>query len=313
MTHAILLLLPLLLVACTRTLPVSVDAAVDPALARSLLNEFAAHHHAAIDRTRSAAAEVLWATDPEDVLRRAAAGELAALPEGAGGTRQAPLLDPRHRWAAVAAIGRVIVYDPERLPDDTSPTRVLDLARPELARQLVLAEPARGGAALWHAAALCARLGEADGLRFFRALRAGGARVVADEDAVVAALTAGEQPLALLDSDRAYLAQAARPGLVITIPDQDDGGTGVFVLPSVVAITTRGAANARAAALAEFLLAAPQAFRIALTSNAFVVAASGTAPPSLLNVGQMKLMPVVYGDLVGTLTATRAALSTTPS
>lgn len=312
MTRAVLLLPLLLLAACTRTGPVAVDAAVDDALARSLLHEFAEDQHATIDRTRSAAAEVVWANDPADVLRRAAAGELAPLPEAAVGQRQPPLVDARHRWAAVAAIGRVIVYDPERLPDDASPTRVRDLARPELARQLVLADPT-AGAALWHAAALCARLGEADGLRFFRALRAGGARVVADEDAVVAALTAGEQPLALLDSDRAYRAQADRPRLVITIPDQDDGGAGVFVLPSVVAITARGAANPRAAALAGFLLAAPQAFRIALTSNAFVVAAGGSAPPSLLNVDQMKLMPVVYGDLVGTLAATRAALSATPS
>ena len=64
--------------------------------------------------------------------------------------------------------------------------------------------------------------------------------------------------------------------------------------------------------MAEFLLAAPQAFRIALTANAFVVAADGKAPPSLLNVGQMKLMPVVYADLVGRLTAVRAALASIP-
>ena len=301
----------LLLAACTRTLPVQVAADVDDSLARALLDEFAAHQHAVLDRTRADDAEVVWTNDPEPVLRRAAAGELAPLSEATVGARTPPLADPQRRWAAAAAIGRVIVYDPARLSDDASPTHVLDLARPELARQLVLAAPTRG-AALWHAAALCARLGESDGLGFFRALRAGGARVVADEDAVVAALTAGEQPLALIDSDRAYAAQAALPRLVITIPDQGDGGSGVFVLPSVVALTPRGAANARATALAEFLLAAPQAFRIALTSNAFVVAADGKAPPSLLNVGQLKLMPVVYADLVGRLAAVRAALAAMP-
>ena len=306
-------LIPLLLLAaCNRTVPVRVDATVDDALARSLLNEFAESQHAAIDRTRADDAEVLWANDPERVLRRAAAGELAPLPAAAAGERPAPLADPQRRWAAVAAVGRVIVYDPERLSDDASPTHVLDLARPELARQLVMSEPTRG-TALWHAAALSVGLGDAKTLDFFRGLRANGARTVADEDAVLAALTAGEQPLALIDSDRAYLAQAAKQTLVITIPDQGEDGFGVFVLPSMVALTSRGADNARAGALAEFLLATPQVFRIALTSNAFVVAADGKAPPSLLNVGQMKLMPVVYSELLNRLAPMRAALSATPS
>jgi ABC-type Fe3+ transport system substrate-binding protein len=309
---ALFVLLLVLVGACTRTVPVQVAADVDDSLARSLLNEFAEHQRATIDRTRAEGAEVLWANDPENVLQLAAAGELAPLPEAAVGDRKPPLVDPERRWAAAAAIGRVIVYDPERVPDDASPTHVLDLAKPELARQLVLADPTRG-AAVWHAAALCARLGDDKGLAFFRALRDGGARIVADEDAVVAALTGGEQPLALIDSDRAYAAQAALPRLVITIPDQGDGGTGVFVLPSVVAITKRGVASTRAVELAEFLLAASQAFRIALTTNAFVISADGKAPPSLLNVAQMKLMPVSYGELVKKLAPTRAALTGAPA
>lgn len=302
-----LTLLFLLLAGCTRSAPVQVAVGVDASLARPLLNEFAEQQQAVIDSTRAAGAEVLWDPDPERAVRQAAAGELAALPQAIVAARTPPLVDPTGRWAAASAIGRVIVYDPERLPDDASPTHVLDLARPELARQLVLAEPTRGPA-LWHAAALCARLGDAEGLGFFRALRAGGARLVGDEDAVVAALTAGEQPLALLDSDRAYAAQAALPRLVITIPDQGDAGGGMFVLPSVVALTTHGSADGRAAALVDFLLAAPQAFRIALASNAFVVAADGKAPPSLLNVNQAKLMAVTYGELVERLPAVRAAL-----
>lgn len=286
-----------------------VSVGVESTLARPLLHEFAEQEQATIDQTRAEGAEVIWDRDPEQVLRDAAAGELAPLSEAIAAARKPPLVDPERRWAAASAVGRVIVYDPDRLNDDASPTHILDLARPENARQLVLADPTRGSA-LWHATALFARLGDGEGLAFFRALRNGGARVVADEAAVMAALTAGEQPLALLDSDRAYLAQAALPRLVITIPDQGDGNSGVFVLPSVVAVTTRGAGNAKASGLAEFLLAAPQAFRIALGSNAFVVAADGKAPPSLLNVDQMKLMSVVYGDLVNKLPAVRSALGT---
>lgn len=308
MTWRLALLLIPLLAGCTRSAPVQVAVGVDAALARPLLNEFAEQQQAVIDATRADGAEVLWDGNPERAVRQAAAGELAPLPETIAAARQPPLIDPGRRWAAASAIGRLIVYDPERLPDDASPTHVLDLARSELARQLVTAEPTHG-TALWHAAALCARQGDAEAMAFFRALRTGGARLVADEDAVVAALTSGEQPLALIDSDRAYAAQAALPRLVITIPDQGDASGGVFVVPSVVALTTHGSGNARASALVEYLLAAPQAFRIALTSNAFVVAADGKAPPSLLNVDQMKLMPVVYGDLVDRLPVVRSAVA----
>src|SRR4051812_8564038 len=169
------LLLLLALAGCTRAVPVQVAADVDASLARPLLNEFAEQEKATIDSTHAGGADVLWDLDPERVLRSAAAGELAPLAESVAAARKPPLVDPERRWAAASAIGRVIVYDPERLPDDASPTHILDLRRPELARQLVLADPTRG-AASWHAAALCARLGDAEGLAVFRALRAGGAR-----------------------------------------------------------------------------------------------------------------------------------------
>lgn len=301
------LVLSLLLVACAREpAPIMVAADVGETLARPLLREFGARDHAAIDRVRAADAELVWAVDPEAVMRQAAAGELAPLPAAALGERRPPLADPERRWAAVAAVGRVIVSDPERLADADAPTRVRDLARPDLSRQLVLADPTRG-AALWHAVALCARLGESSGIAFFRDLRTGGARVVTDEDAVVAALSAGERPLALIDSDRAYAAQAARPRLVITVPDQGKDNSGVFVLPSVVAIPRRGAANPLAGALAEFLLAEPQAFRVALNSNAFVVA--GAPPPGLLAVDALTVMPVDYVALAARLPGVRAALA----
>jgi ABC-type Fe3+ transport system substrate-binding protein len=302
------LALALVLVACAREpAPITVAADVGETLARPLLHEFAERDHATVDRTLEADAELVWARDPARVLQRAAAGELAPLPAAALRGRRPPLVDPGRRWAATAAVGRVIVYDPAHLTDAEAPSRVRDLARPELARRLVLADPSRGSG-LWQAAALDALSGEASGSGFFRGLRAAGARVVADEDAAVALLTPGERPLALLDSDRAYAAQAVVPRLVITIPDQGEGDSGVFVLPSVVAIPTRGAANPLAGALAEFLLAPPQAFRIALSSNAFVVVSNGTAPPGLLNVDALKLMPVDYAALVDRLPAVRAAV-----
>lgn len=307
---AALQVLLLVLAGCTHetTPPPAVRVATDlgASLARPILGEFAAEREAAIDQTRVDQAAVLWQRDPETVLRLAADGALAPLPAEAIGARPAMLVDRQRRWAASAAVARVLIYDPQQLADTEAPTRVLDLARPAMAARLLLADPA-AGTAVWHAAALCTRLGMEPCAAFFAGLRAAGAQVVADEDAVVAALGAGARPLALIDSDRAYAAQAAQPRLVITIPDQEAGGSGAFVLPWPVALRAGASGEPLAAALASYLLAPGQAYRIALSANAFVVAGAET-PPGLLNADALRLMDVSYSDLVDRLPAVREAL-----
>ncbi len=298
-----------LLAACARE-PTPVNLATDIAesVARPLLRDGLVAQQATIVRTKVADADLLWDSDPQRVLALAAAGELAPLPETEAADRPASLVDARRRWAATDAVARVLVYDPERIAEASAPTRVAALADAAQARQLVLADPARGAAA-WHAAALFDRLGDEAGAAFFAQLRTGGALLVADDDAVVTALVAGQRPLALLASDRAAAAQAQAARLIIVVPDQDAAGSGAFVLPSVAAVTRRGAANPSALALAQHLLAPPQAFRMALARNTLVVAPDAAAPPGLLNVSALRLMPVDYAALAVRLPAVRTALA----
>ena len=305
---AALQVLLLVLAGCTHEATprpaVRVTTDLGASLARPLLNEFAAAHELVIDQTRVDPAAVLWQRDPETVLRLAADGALAPLPAAAVGERPPLLVDRQRRWAASAAVARVLISDPQQLADAEAPTRVLDLARPGMAARLVLADPTTG-TALWHAAALCGRLGMEPCTAFFAALRSGGAQVVADEEAVVAALAAGIRPLALIDSDRAYTAQAAVPRLMITIPDQEPDGSGAFVLPWPVGL--RAAGDRHAAALASYLLEPAQAYRIALAANALEVAGAET-PAGMLKAEALKLMDVSYDDLLDRLPAVRAAV-----
>jgi ABC-type Fe3+ transport system substrate-binding protein len=307
---AALQVLVLVLAGCTGEAPpppaVRVATDLGASLARPILNEFAAAHEVVIDQTRVDQGAVLWQRDPETMLRLAADGALAPLPAAAVGERPPLLVDRQRRWAASAAVARVLVSDPQQLADAEAPTRVLDLARPGMAARLVLADPT-SGTAVWHAAALCGRLGMEPCTAFFADLRSSGAQVVADEDAVVAALAAGTRPLALIDSDRAYAAQAALPRLVITIPDQEANGSGAFVLPWPVALRAGAAGDRHAAALASYLLAPAQAYRIALAANALEVAGAET-PAGMLKADALKLMDVSYDDLLDRLPAVRAAL-----
>jgi len=281
---------------------------VPDAVARPLLHEFAADKGIEVV-TRAADgvdADVLWMRDPEPALRAAARHELAPLP-GGDYSRPAAMVDPARHWIAVSAIARVLVYDPARMNDRDVPSHVLELSRPDVARRLILADPTRGAGA-WHAAALIGAVGEARVLEFYRALLANGAAVVADEDAVVAALTSGERAIALTDSDRALAAQERQRDLVISFPDQD--GAGAFVLPAVVSVTSRGAAQATTGPLLEYLLSPPMARRMALTANAILVLDDAAEEPAgMLGIGRLHTMPVSYTELAAGLAATRAALS----
>jgi iron(III) transport system substrate-binding protein len=303
--------LPLLLAvaACTRQEPVRVAVGVSDAVARPLLSEFGDQRSVPVD-ARCTDCDVLWSADLDTAMALQAGGSFATLPGGDYG-RPASMVDPDHRWVASSAVARVIVYDPDRVREADAPAKVVDLARPEVARQLILADPTRGNAA-WHAAALFAALGEPRARELYRAVLGGGAQVVRDEDAVIAALLAGERPIALTDSDRAFAAQEKQPTLVVLLPDQDTDGNGVLLLPAVVALTRRGAANPSSRALLDFLLSAPVARRMAMTTDTlFVLNDPAEVPAGILGIHALRVMPVSYADLAARLPAVRGALAGT--
>lgn len=288
---------------------VRIALGVPDVIARSLLREFGQAADVEVEaqpptaRGPCADCDVVWSSDPD-----ASAGlDLAPLPGGDYG-RPPSMVGPEHRWIAASAVARVLVYDPARVSEDEAPITVMDLARPAAARRLVMADPARGDAS-WYAAALFGALGEPRARALYRDMVANGARVVDDEDAVVNALTAGERPIALTDSDRAFAAQGKQPTLVISVPDQEAGGLGAFLIPAVVGITLRGTHNSASLALVEFLLSAPVARRIAMTADSILVLNDpAEIPAGPLSILRLQVMPVSYPALAARLSAVRDAL-----
>lgn len=299
-------------VGCTREpARVAVALGVPDALARPLLHEFASDHGVEVEAKPADAADVdlRWEHNPEPVMELAASGALATLPGDGSYGRPASMIDPARRWIAASAVARTFVYDPARVVDADAPTRIEQLARADVASQIVLADPTRG-AATWHAAALFAALGEAQALELYRTLLANGALVVRDEEAVEASLISGERPIALTDTDRAFSAQETHPSLVVSVPDQDPDGRGTFLLPAVVAITARAAANPTTRGLLDFLLSPPVSRRIALTADAILVLEDrAEIPAGFLGIGALRVMTVSYGDLATRLPTVRAALA----
>lgn len=304
------MLLLLGLCACHRdSAPLRVALGVPESLARSFLHEFSSAegitvNAQATERGPCTDCDVVWSSD----LNSATAGGLAPLPGGDYG-RPPSMVDPQQRWVAASAVARAIVFDPSKVSDDEAPTKITDLARPDIARRLVLADPRRGDAA-WQAAALFSALGERRALEFYRAVVSNGAQVVADEEAVIAALNSGDRTIALTNSDRAFAAQGEKRTLVVSIVDQEEGGIGAFLVPAIVAITEHGAANPSSRTLVEFLLSPPVTRRIALTADAILVLSDpAEGPAGALSIRNLKVMPVSYSDLAARLDTVRSALA----
>ena len=311
MRHALAALAAMLVLAgCRHEPPLRVALDVPDIIARTLLREFGQAEDLEIDVQPSTArgpcsdCDVVWSKDPATAM----ALNLAPLPERDYG-RPASMIGPERRWIATSAVARVIVYNPDKVSEDEAPTSVTQLDRPNVAQRLVMADPTRGAAA-WYAAALFTALGEKRAAALYHDIAANGAHIVADEDAVVAALLAGERAIALTDNDRAFAAQSKQPTLVVSVPDQAEGGLGAFLLPAVVGITPRGIDRPASRRLVEFLLSPSATRRISLTDDSILVLSDpGEVPAGLLSILKLRVMPAAYAALAARLPGLPGALA----
>lgn len=114
------------------------------------------------------------------------------------------------RWYAFARQLRVIAYNPLRVQPDEVPASLNDLASPRWVGRIGIADPRCGPAAAQLAAIQLIDEGRML-RRWLTALGPEGLRVYPDEDAVAAAVAAGEVHVGLCGSTSAYRAAAAGP------------------------------------------------------------------------------------------------------
>ena len=94
------------------------------------------------------------------------------------------------------------------------------------------------------------------------------------------------------------------------MPDQEAEGSGALLLPTVLALTERGAANQASRALLDFLLSTPAARRMAMTSDTILVLGDpAETPAGILGIHSLRVMPVSYAGLAARLPAVRTALA----
>jgi len=196
-------------------------------------------------------ADVLWSGEVFNTIMLAGTGLLEGYAPSSAADVPPRFKDAEGRWTGGAVRARVIAFDPQRTPASRAPMRWEDLAKPEIAGRLALANPLFG-TTRGHIAALFAGWGEQRGAEFLRQLRGGGVQIVDGNSAAVRAVIAGRADFAATDSDDVWVAKRSGASLDFVYPDLGSGGT--LLTPCTAAIIRGGPNAAAARGLVDFLV-----------------------------------------------------------
>ncbi len=198
-------------------------------------------------------ADVFWSSELFNTILLARKGLLQPYDSPAAADIPPRYRDPDHRWSAIGLRGRVIAFDPARIPADQVPQRWLDMDDEGVAAKVVYANPLFG-TTRGHVAAMVALWGRDETAGFLTGLRERGAKKVDGNSTAVRELLSGRFALAATDTDDVILANRQGAALEMVYPDMGDGGT--LLIPNSIAILN-GAKNVEAARkLVDFLVSA---------------------------------------------------------
>jgi iron(III) transport system substrate-binding protein len=248
---------------------VVVYCSVDDVLARQILGEFTASTGIRVqakydteagkttgllntllaqrDRPR---ADVFWSSELFGTIRLATEGLLATYDPPTAVDVPQRFRDRGRRWTAFGLRGRVLAFDPARLPKKDVPQRWADLAEARWKGQVALANPLFG-TTRGHIAAMFALWGDEQATAFLQALANNDVRIADGNAAAVRMLVRGEVLLAATDTDDVWAAQARSESIDLVYPDMGDGGT--LWIPNSVAMIAGGPNPQSARRLADFL------------------------------------------------------------
>jgi iron(III) transport system substrate-binding protein len=162
-----------------------------------------------------------------------------------------------HTWTAFAERARVIVANPQHVPESDRPRSILDLTDPKWKGKVALAKPLFGTTAT-QAAALWAELGPDAAKEFYRGLKANDVHIVAGNHQVAEGVARGQYAVGLTDTDDALgEIEAGRP-LAVIFPDRDENPMqpklGVLYIPNTLAVIKGCPNSSGAKQLVDYLL-----------------------------------------------------------
>ncbi len=262
------------LAACTKRMPTNTPevvlySSVDDEYLRIVVARFESEHNlrvlvkgdteatkttGLVERLRAehaagnAGADVWWSSEPFLTIALADEGVLAPMPDSAFGDLPVEHRGEGNLWGSFALRARVVV---RRGGGESAGTDILSEsftgAAPAIAR-------AAFGTTRGHFAAVLATVGEERYVAWLRALRAGGARVLDGNSAVVRAVAAGEASVGLTDTDDVWAGQREGWDVSCSAALIGSDAVGPLMIPNTVALVQHGANPSHGARLARFLM-----------------------------------------------------------
>ena len=237
-------------------------------------------------------ADVFWSSEPVRTIVLKSRGVLAPYRSASADGIPAALMDPDHFWTGFSARIRVIAYNTTLVKPEDAPQSVFDLASPQWAGQVALADP-RFGSTSFHVAALYALAGDERMDDYFRRLKAQGVRIVDGNSTVRDLVARGDVKVGLTDTDDVSVAIEQRQPVAMVLPDGD--GLGVPVMPNMVSLLANAPHSDEGKKLIDYLLspdvegqlARSEAVQIPLHPNV-------PGPKGLPSIGALRPMTLDY-------------------
>jgi iron(III) transport system substrate-binding protein len=242
--------------------------------------------------------DVLWNNEAMHTITLKRMGLLAPYMSPSAEDIPEGMRDNEGFWTGIAARGRVIIYNKEKLGTAEPPSALEEFLKPHWKGKAAIALPLFGTTAT-HAAALFAELGEDKAKQFFQGLKNNDVAVLPGNARVKDQVASGELVFGLTDTDDAHVAVLAGWPVGIVFPDQK--GRGALILPNTIA-KIKGCPNPKEAdLLIDYLLSKEVEEKLALGRSAQIPLHPGVKnPPALPALNEIKIMKVDYGKLADT-------------
>lgn len=202
--------------------------------------------------------------------------------------------DPDGYWTGFAARARVLVVNTDSLDEKRRPQSLDDLAKPEFAGQVTIADP-RFGTTGAHVAALYALWGKEKAENFFTTLKNNGLDIAQSNGQTRDKVVEGEKWIGFTDTDDANDALVKKEPIAMVYPDQTDGQIGTLVIPNTAMLIKSAKNPDNAKKLIDYLISEKTEVSLAFAKSAQMPLLPGVdRPANVPAVESIKILNVSW-------------------
>jgi len=203
--------------------------------------------------------------------------------------------DPDGNWTGFSARARILIYNRDLVPEGKEPKSVMDLLEPRFKGKACIANPLFGTTSM-HAAALFARLGDAEAKKFFEGFAANGGKILSSNGEVRRRVANGEFAVGITDTDDYHTARQEGKPVGVVYPDAD--GVGTLIVPNCTVLIANCPHPEAAKKFIDYLLTAEVEKTLAASDAAQIpLRPDVPVPAHVVPLAKIKPMQVDYSKL----------------